>query len=96
MLACPALSLHRESHRLLVRERTPGLTLQSLEGMTPREPPHLLQALSRDERGERLALALDVELVVPQRNSIEQIADPAPDIFSGHFPRHDPHPLQLY
>jgi hypothetical protein len=44
--------------------------------MTPREPAHLLQPLDRHERGERLALALDDELVAAQRDPAEQVADP--------------------
>jgi hypothetical protein len=49
-----------------------------------REPAHLLQALDRNQGREGLPLALDDELVMAQRDPIEQIADPSPDVDRGY------------
>jgi hypothetical protein len=49
-----------------------------------------------EQLDERLAIALDDELVVAQGDPIEQIANPLPDVYGGHFLAHALHPLRPY
>ena len=59
MPARPAPGFKRQIHRLLVRADTARLAFENFQGLTPREPAHLLEPLDWDQRGKRLALALD-------------------------------------
>jgi hypothetical protein len=81
----------RQVHRFLVRQWTIRLSLEKFQSVASREPAHLLEALDRNERGEWLAFALDDELIVTQGYSVEEIADPLPDLDRGHPLRHCVH-----
>lgn len=53
------------------------------------------QALDRDEGGQRLALALDDEFIVPEGDAIQHVADALPDGDGGYSFCHGLTPLQL-
>src|SRR3954469_8277901 len=48
--------------------------------MAARKPPHLLEPFDGDEGGERLALSLDDELVVPESDAVQHVPDSLADI----------------
>ena len=56
--------------------------------MSPREAAHLLQSLHGYERGQRLAFALDDELIVPERDTVEEITDPLANLDCGDLLGH--------
>ena len=67
----------------------PFLLLQKQERPGAGKPPHLLQPLDRHQRGQRLALPFNDELVVPQGHPIQHVADSLPVIDRrdhGQFP----------
>src|SRR5205823_5095040 len=74
-LACRALRFQRDLECLLLCYRALLLLVEELQRMPPREPAHLLQPLDRDQRSQRLAFPLDHELVMPQGDPVEQVAD---------------------
>jgi hypothetical protein len=48
-------------------------------------PLHLFKALNRHHSGQRLPLAFDDELVVAERDSIENVAEPLSDLQRGNL-----------
>jgi len=57
--------------------------------MMPCESAHLLEPLERNERSDWLPLSLDDELVVSERNPVEQVVDPVANVERGQLLRHD-------
>lgn len=49
---------------------------------------HLFQPLDRNEGGQGLAFALDDELVVPEGDTVQHVADALPDGEGGDFFSH--------
>ncbi len=64
--------------------------------MAPGEAAHLLEPLDRHEGRERLALALDDELVVSEGDAIEHVAEPLANVDGGYLFRHDEPPQLLW
>jgi len=61
------------------------LPFEELQGVAPGEAAHLLESLDRHERSQRLAFALDDELVVAERHPVEQVTDPLANVNGGHL-----------
>ena len=51
------------------------MLIHELKGMPARKPTHLLKPLDRHQGGQRLAFSLDDELVVPQGDPIQHVAN---------------------
>jgi hypothetical protein len=75
--------LEAERHGLVISEAAALLLLHDRQRMTACETPHLLEALNRDERRQRLALALGDELVVPEGDAIQHVADVLANLHRG-------------
>jgi len=75
-----ALRFQRDLECLLLCDRAVLLLLKELKRMPPSEPSHLLQPLDRNQRSQRLAFPFDHELVMPQGNPVEQVADPLANV----------------
>lgn len=92
-----ALGLEGEVHRLVVGQPIAGalrLAVEHGQGVRASEPPHLLEALDRDQGRHRLALALDDELVLPQGDTVEKVTDALANVQSGHGLGHGRLPSQ--
>ena len=84
-LASRALRLQGDFERLLLSHPALLLPLEELQSMAPCESAHLLQSLDRDQCSQWLALPLDDELIVAERDPVEQVTDPLADVDCGYF-----------
>jgi hypothetical protein len=80
--ARPVLRLVGESVRRSLRQSWPARTLKHIENVATGEPAEPIELGGRDKRGERSSLPLDDELVVAQCHSVEELAEPSPDLES--------------
>ena len=87
-LAGGSLRLERDFERLVFADATVFAALEDFRRMPPRESAHLLQSLHRYERGQRLAFALDDELIVPESDAVEEIPDPLANLDCGDLLGH--------
>src|SRR2546423_7284686 len=62
--------------------------LKELERLLTCKTAHLLQSLNRNQGSERLALALDDELVVPERNPVQHVADARANVHGRNLLSH--------
>jgi hypothetical protein len=87
VLARRALRLEGKIHRFFIGQLVPGpllLSRQELERMLTCETPHLLNALDRHQGSQWLALALDNELIMPERDSVQPFADARSNVHCRH------------
>jgi len=68
-----------EGIRLLLSQGTAALSLQQVKNVTPCQTIQLLELFDRHHCGERFSLPLDDELVVPQGDAVEDVAQPFSD-----------------
>jgi hypothetical protein len=80
-----ALCLEREFEGLLLGDRGTAPLIEEFQRMPSRVSTHLLEALNRHKRGERLALTLDDKLIVPESHAVEQVADPLAHLDRGYL-----------
>jgi hypothetical protein len=78
------LRFQSDLESLLLTHRALLLLFEELQGMSPGEAAHLLQPLDRDQRSQRLAFPLDDELVVSERDPVEQVTDALPNVDGRH------------
>jgi hypothetical protein len=70
----------REFRSLGLSQGARLLLIHELKSMTARKPPHLFEPFDGHQRSQGLALPLDDELVVPQGNPIQHVANSLTDI----------------
>jgi len=71
LLASPCLRIEGKIHGLLLCQRSALLPPEDIKPMSAGESPDLIQPFNRHKRRQGLALSLDNEFVVSQRNAIE-------------------------
>jgi hypothetical protein len=60
------------------------LSIHEFESVPARKALHLLESLDRHQGGQRLALPLDDEFVLPEGNAIQHVADALPNVHRGN------------
>jgi hypothetical protein len=70
LAASPRFGFAGEFRSLTATQSAGLLLLDKFNCMSARKPPHLLETFDGHQRRQRLALAFDDELVVPQSNPI--------------------------
>ncbi len=93
-LAGPVLRLVGETIRPALSRGTPS-KLERFEKACSGGPLELEELLDRNHRRERLALPLDDEVIVPQGNAIQIIAETLPDFHCRDLLRHGTEVYQL-
>jgi hypothetical protein len=72
--------LSRQLGGLILRNPAALLSHEKRERMLLRESTHLLETLHRYEGRKRFPLSLDDELVLAQRDTVQQVADAVTDL----------------
>src|SRR5262249_6326545 len=81
--------------RLRLGQSAGPLLIHELEAVASRKAAHLLKPLNRHQGGERFALALDDKFVVSERDAIQHVANPRPDVHRRHFGGHSTTPASI-
>lgn len=71
------------------------LALEDPKQMPTRRALELLQFVDRNHGCERRAFALDDELIVPESDSVQKVAEAPPNFEAGNCFGHDDLPYQL-